>query len=227
MNFLSHYYLHKKNDNNYFNIGLTLPDVIGLHNKHVRLTEKHINNLISTDTSDNYLSLFEGMRLHFMVDRWFHKSDFFKRNIIFLQEEYLKASKKENIASYYSHILLEIIIDRYLLNKYPLIADDFYQNYQEFNFYNITDLFLGVKNFDTVKFLDFVRLFSYSDFLKRYNNNKEVINDLKRVTLRIGLPIKIETPEDTIADYIESSYITLEQSIEEMFTELKEIDFYY
>lgn len=223
MNFLSHYYLHRNDKDNFFTVGLTLPDVIGLHNKYVRLTERHIDNLIDSIEAPRYNSLFRGMKLHYEIDRWFHKSQFFKEKLVFLQEEYFKATKTENIAFYYAHILLEIIIDRYLLINFPDIASDFYKSYQSFDFVQIIPFFAGVKNFDIEKFIDFTKLFSNSDFLYGYCDNYLVINDLIKVTKRIGLPIEISSSEDIVAEFIGNSYLKMENSIRNLFIQLKNI----
>jgi len=223
MNFLSHYYLHRSRNDNYLNIGLTLPDVLGLHNKHVRLSERFVSGVEIND--DKTESLMNGVKLHINLDKYFHKSEFFKEKVGFIQAEYFKASGEENIAVYYAHILLEILIDRYLLIKYPNIAEEFYSSYKEFDFKNIVAIFLGLKNFDSDKFLDFTEKLANSDFLYHYTDNIAVIGDLKRVTTRIGLPIEITTDERIIADFIGDAYSTLEDSISKLFKDLKEINF--
>lgn len=223
MNFLSHYYLHRSENDNYLNIGLTLPDVLGLHNRHVRLSERFISGIEIND--DKTESLINGVRLHINLDKYFHKSEYFKEKVNFIQTEYFKASGEENIAVYYAHILLEILIDRYLLIEHPNIAEEFYSSYKEFDFNNIIEIFLGLKNFDSEKFLDFTQKVAYSDFLYHYTDNFAVIGDLKRVTTRIGLPIEITTDERIIADFIGNVYLKLEGSISKLFKDLKEINF--
>jgi len=205
------------------NIGLTLPDVLGLHNSRVRLSERFISEIEIND--DKTESLINGVKLHLNLDKYFHKSDFFKEKVNFIQVEYLKASGEENIAIYYAHILLEILIDRYLLIKYPNIAKEFYSSYKDFDFNDIVGIFLNLKNFDSYKFIEFTKKLAYSDFLYRYTDNFAVISSLKRVTTLIGLPIEITTDERVIANFIGSAYLNLEKSISKLFKDLKKINF--
>lgn len=221
MNFLSHYFLHKDDDDNYFTVGLTLPDIITLHNRNVRLTEKFLDSILTSNK--NEISLINGMRLHIKIDQWFHRSVFFKEKIIYLQDQYYNSNGKENIAFYYAHILLEILIDRYLLINYPLIADDFYNSYKKFDFTNIISLFTNLRNFNKDMFLNFCKSFSNSDFLKGYCDNNLVINSLRRITLKMGLPIEISSSEKIISDYIGSVYDCLEKSISTLFIDLKKL----
>ncbi|HPP04584.1 MAG TPA: hypothetical protein PK351_07130, partial [Spirochaetota bacterium] len=155
MNFLSHYYLHRKKDNDYYNIGLTLPDVLGLHSRNVRVTEKFLSSF--SELSLELTDLINGMSSHLKLDSFFHNSLFFKENTSLVERLY-KEWTGDNMAFYYSHILLEIMIDKFILEIEPDIADDFYKLYKRFDFIKIVNIFENLKNFHKDKFLDFTKL---------------------------------------------------------------------
>lgn len=222
MNFLSHYYLHRRQNNDYYDIGLTLPDILGLHSKNVRISEKF---LLSINCNDyNISQLIQSALIHIKLDSFFHKSDFFKKQIILISNSYKKFSCGQVFAFYYSHILLEILIDKVILNIEPEIANDFYKLHKRFDFLKIVDLFKDLKNFNREKFLDFVNLIANSSFLNDYKENKNIIVALKRVTTRIGLPIKISISDNTFETYVDKIFNKLFDDIVNFIFELKKIE---
>lgn len=220
MNFLSHYYLQRKN-NDYYDVGLTLPDVLGLHSKNVRVTERFLLSFsnLSRETQD----LIDGMFQHIKLDSFFHRSEFFRENIYLIENLY-KEGLGDSIAFYYSHILLEIMIDKFILEIEPEIAKDFYDLHKRFDFTKIVFLFENLKNFHKDKFLDFTRLLANSSFLNDYKDNSSVITSLRRVTTRIGLPIEIKVSDKIFEEYVSKLYEKLFDNIKKFILVLKDRD---
>ena len=222
MNFLSHYYLHRKQNNDYYDVGLTLPDILGLHSKNVRVTEKFLLSIIYYDT--DYYDLIQGSLIHIKLDSFFHKSDFFKNNVSLISNSYKEFSSRQSMAFYYSHILLEILIDKVILNLEPKIANDFYKLHKRFNFEKIVPLFSNLKNFNKEKFLDFVNIVANSSFLNDYKENKNIIISLKRVTTRMRLPIEIEISDKIFEQYVNKIFNELFNNITDFIFKLKSIN---
>jgi hypothetical protein len=212
MNFLSHYYLHNDKNDNYFTVGLTLPDILGFHSKRIRLTKNYLKSISLLEKDDNFKSLIAGMFLHLELDRFFHNSDFFKESLDFVQNYYSK-SNNQNLPHFYSHILVEILIDRYLLETTSGIADDFYSSYKKFNFSEITRLFENIKDFNKNKFLSLTESISNSSFLREYIHDNLIFSIFERVSRRIGMPILMKTDNDNFSSFVSNAYNELKPLI--------------
>src|SRR4030043_373011 len=95
MNFLSHYYFHNDKNDNYFTVGLTMPDLLSFHSKNIRLSKKILKKLCLKENDKNNKSHIAGMFIHLDLDSWFHSSDFFKKNILYLQNKYIDYNKEK------------------------------------------------------------------------------------------------------------------------------------
>ena len=95
MNFLSHYYLHNNSNNNYFTVGLTIPDLLGFHSVRIRISQKFLEKIYLEEKNDSIKSFIYGMMTHLSVDRWFHNSAYFNNKMLFLQDNYILFNKKE------------------------------------------------------------------------------------------------------------------------------------
>ena len=62
MNFLAHYYFHKNKSDNYFTVGLTMPDILNFSK--IRLTKKILKKLFLKEKNKNLKSHIAGMIIH-------------------------------------------------------------------------------------------------------------------------------------------------------------------
>ncbi len=224
MNFLAHYYFHNDINDNYFTVGLTMPDLLSFHSRKIRLTKKTLQKIIAKEKNKNIKSHIAGMIVHLDLDSWFHSSNFFKKNLSFLQKKYVDFNKKkEQLPHFYSHIILEIFIDRYLLTIQPDIADDFYQSYKKFDFKKISKIFKDLKHFDESKFLTFANDVANSSFLKEYTDDNSIISILSRVSKRIRIPMMLKVDPEQFASFIKSSYNELQNEIKNFISYAKKI----
>lgn len=214
MNFLSHYYLHSEKIDNYFTVGLTVPDVLGFHSRKIRLTKKILKELGANEQDQKIKNFIAGMILHLKIDSWFHKSIFFKEKVEFLQESYKDFNEgKHRLPHFYAHIITEVLIDRYLLVHKPNVVDDFYKSYKDFDFSKISGLFRNRPSFEEERFLSLANSIANSSFLREYINDGQIFSILQRVSNRIKLPMIIKVNEDMFAEYINYAYKKLEKQI--------------
>ena len=224
MNFLSHYYLHNDQNDNYFTVGLTIPDLLGFHSRSIRITNKFLKQIGLIEKDKNIKSFIAGMMVHLFLDKWFHNLDFFKEKVSFLQDYYRKFNdNKDKLPHFFAHILLEILLDRYLLNLTPNIANDFYTSYQKFNFCDITRLFVDQKHFDKQKFISFANNVANSSFLKEYIHDHLIISIFHRVSKRINIPMSLSYDDNQFISFIRKAYDKLIPSIKNTFNEAKNI----
>ena len=222
MNFLTHYIIDKTDDF-YHNIGLTLPDVIVLHNRNVGFRQKTAAQLCHSDIPDDFRRMCQAMMRHFQLDKWFHGSEFFSSSVTFIQNEFHRLTGG-HIAFYYAHILLEILIDRHILTIHPDLHRMFYAEYEKFNFGTIVPFLENVKNFDRVKFLDFCDLFAHSTFLYGYSDKHDIINSLHKVTRRMGLEIGFSCEESIAADAVDEIFYEMQPSFDDCISEAREME---
>lgn len=123
MNYLSHYYFDRDEDNKYFNIGLILPDLARSHIAKLRINPyKNI-----TFTTKEIASMNDGCNKHFASDRKFHNwmtfVDLTNKATDMIRES---GDKDINRDYFITHIMVEILLDKILLDQNPTLADDFY-----------------------------------------------------------------------------------------------------
>ncbi|HBD93858.1 MAG: hypothetical protein A2015_11575 [Spirochaetes bacterium GWF1_31_7] len=172
MNFLSHYYLDRIKNNHYYNAGLTLPDLLGFHKGRIRLTEKTILQLQNLNMNNDLLN---GMRAHLKLDKKFHTSDFFKKNTLLLQSMF-EANTQHNLSHFNCHIILEMLIDKFILHRNPEIAKEFYEVYSHIDFNVITSTFISLNDFNKQNMFDLLTRFSQSSYIGEYINISAIIN---------------------------------------------------
>jgi acyl carrier protein phosphodiesterase len=225
MNFLAHYYFHADKDDNYFTVGLTMPDLLGFHSTRIRISKNFLKNSGAAENDYNIKCHIAGMMAHLFLDRWFHGAQFFKEHVNFIQDYFTGFNKKkETFPNFFSHILVEIFIDRFLLKQEPDIADKFYQSYKNFNFFEVVHLFSSMENFNKDKFLSLARDVSNSSFLKEYTDDKAVLAVLNRVAKRVNVPFTAEhSDDDEIVKFIKLSYEKIENGIRDFMSSAKDI----
>ena len=120
MNFLSHYYLLPEKENIDLIIGNLLPDLM-------RGFTKIYNLEIKSNPLTHGTKFIQGLHYHLLTDKLFHNSAFFQKNCNALKRitEFHKLPLKRNFIV--SHIMLELIIDQYLIEQSPSLATNFYK----------------------------------------------------------------------------------------------------
>ena len=123
MNYLSHYYFDRDEDNKYFNIGLILPDLARSHIAKLRINPyKNI-----TFTTKEIASMNDGCNKHFASDRKFHNWMSFVELTNKATDMIRESGDKDINRDYFiTHIMVEILLDKILLDQNPTLADDFY-----------------------------------------------------------------------------------------------------
>ncbi len=125
MNYLSHYYLDQYTSDPYLVLGNVLPDLFRVGDRKRRMPEQEVSGF----SNANHQALQVGVNKHHLVDRLFHNSLFFHKYSQALSKELRKRelSGMPRFQHFYGHILLEILIDKSLLNENPELVNDFYK----------------------------------------------------------------------------------------------------
>lgn len=178
MNFLSHYHFYKSDDT-YYNVGLVLPDLVrNICKTHLRPNKSYANPI--------HESLGKGSRDHIEGDRIFHQSEFFtvcQNHISDLLDKQAAWPRKW----FLNHLLLEIVLDRALMDLNTNLCSDFYNQLEKCDIQELTIFLehLGVLDFS--KFGTGYARFVNFRFIFDYKHNEKIFFALSRVYLRTGI----------------------------------------
>jgi hypothetical protein len=178
MNFLSHYFFYKTKDP-YYNTGLILPDLVKNYcNSHI--------NPIGNFNRPALISLAEGSLKHLECDKKFHNSEFFKISTHFLSAAF-DAECQWPRKWFLNHLLMEILLDRVLMDKHEKLCEQFYYDLSCVNIEEI-GVFLkmiGLSNPQNFQ-IGFER-FVNSKFIFEYQHNEKICFALNKVYQKVGI----------------------------------------
>ena len=114
MNFLSHYYFERENQNENEVIGTVLPDLVKNAHKDWNLYPQKREEIFATDL--RLVSILKGWKKHLEVDILFHSSDFFNHHTSNLKQLLLPILKDSPVRpSFLAHIGIELLLDHLLV----------------------------------------------------------------------------------------------------------------
>jgi hypothetical protein len=182
LNFLSHYFIHHKIDNPYFNLGLILPDL-------ARGSIKKFKTL-NGEFSINHEQLLNGSNSHLADDKKFHASHFFETGTSKCLDAIKSNTDLKNIERkwFLGHILFEMMMDRLLVRHYNGLGKQFYS---DLNSIDIPELEGFLKNQGLIETEKLCRMFHYfrqAAYILNYTDNNLFGYSLSRVMMRAGLP---------------------------------------
>jgi len=180
MNYFSHFIFDHQNLNHEYNTGLLLPDITRKSIKKFHKTENDF------ETSNHHKQFLEGCLKHYQSDKKFHSSTFFSSYYQLLNHEISHSSDLKNAERkwFISHILLELLIDRVIVNSHQYLLDSFYNSLLKVNEESLR-LFLksyGMKNTD--EFFVFFNHFRNTQYIYHYTDNNKFMYSLNRIMLR-------------------------------------------
>jgi len=184
MNYLSHYYVADCPSNANYTFGLLLPDFVRKQTAKFRLPNEKIPTL-----SANSQLFHQGVLCHYKADELFHQSDFFKKHLANIQQVW-KSCEFEQLHKYkffLAHVLLEMMLDRLLLQTKPTVCKRFYQHLaniekKEYNKY-VSAMRLS-KGVAEKVFFDYEQ-FIKKRYLMKYLDKEKLINGLNYVYERV------------------------------------------
>ncbi len=193
MNFLSHYYFDRNENNSYHILGTVLPDLLKNADKTIVL---HPEKLIHANP--DIKAIVTGWNKHLEVDRHFHSSEFFLHHSHELKVLLAPVIKGSPVKPFFlGHIGVELILDNLLLTTQKLSVDDFYYHLAACNNEVITEFLATAELADDTRFFKFFAGFKSSAYLHTYAETLQVAYALKRICMRIWAdPF---TPEQEIA----------------------------
>ncbi|PRY55384.1 hypothetical protein B0I27_101353 [Arcticibacter pallidicorallinus] len=184
MNFLSHFYFDRDEENPYRIMGIVLPDLLKNANKEWNLRPEKNEHLFLHD--DSQRGLLEGWKRHLEVDRYFHSSEFFRRHTSILRLQIVPHLLHSNVRpSFVAHIALELMLDSLLLTELNLNSSRFYTQLTNAD-EDMLDNFLLLNNIpEPSTFFNFLEGFIRSKYLESYREPKDIMYAIGKICQRI------------------------------------------
>lgn len=185
MNFLSHFFLDRKVTHPHFIVGVCTPDLVSLYNREIRIKQLPLMSHPSPD----YLTFYQGVLRHFETDRIFHNCEFFHTQTAYISQ-FLKAEftdKGMKRAFFVAHVLLELMIDKVLIQQDANLVKDFYTHFETLGIPEIAHLTEAVVSKPTQQYSDFLGRFISHKYLFHYSEYEYIVYVLKRIVRRVNI----------------------------------------
>ncbi|MEJ2881724.1 ACP phosphodiesterase [Pedobacter sp. GR22-6] len=184
MNFLSHFYFDRYNDNENIVMGIVLPDFIKNAQKDCNLYPLKEAHLFANDPSE--LSILSGWARHIQVDNIFHSSEFFKTQSHELKLILLPIFGESPVKPFFlAHIGLELILDHLLTIEGIININSFYEQLQKADKAALESFLKQAGMEDTSLFFKFLESFLSSKYLLSYQKIENISYALKRICMRL------------------------------------------
>lgn len=213
VNYLSHFYFDRVEDNKYYNLGLILPDLARSH-----ISKLRINPYRNIEfTTEEIGSINRGCNRHFESDRKFHNWNVF----VTLSQEATDAMRESGDKEldrdfFLSHIMIEMMLDKILLRQDPELANDFYKmiNSIEMDWILKYLRYSGLQ--DDELFKGNHRRFMKVAFLKNYTSTENVIDMLEQVAIRTSLNEFTDGQKELLIEIANTIEPQLERSLDQL-----------
>ncbi len=182
MNYLSHFYVHERPGNAYFNTGLVLPDL-------ARSYVKRFSNATVYD-DPQHVELQLGCMQHYADDKAFHSSSFFEEGTAACIAE-IKETLFDGVMErrwFIGHILFEMLLDRLLVRHQPAVANRFYDQLDQTGTEKLHEFLKLNEATKSEKLMENFGHFRRARYIRNYTDNNLFVYSLSRVLLRARLP---------------------------------------
>lgn len=215
MNFLSHFYFEKDTSPEFI-FGLILPDLFPGFNQHLR---KSVNFSVAKNPSTQKIR--DGISMHFLHDKIFHQTDFFKDMEIYMKAQFeLDCFKNKRSRPFLiRHIYIEMLMDRILFMENHENGALFFYKLNQLSQNSVEEFFKELNTTESVGdfFVIFNRFLS-SKFLLNYIDNDFFINALIRSYKRVVSYISIENSDlKLLHSFVERDSVALKPEIMRFF----------
>jgi hypothetical protein len=219
MNYLSHFYFDRYNDDPYFVLGTVMPDLLKDADKSAQIRpEKTLIQEMPVIEA-----MIAGWKRHLKVDIHFHSSDFFRHHSHQLKLHLSPIIEDSPVKPFFlGHIALELLIDGLLIHQNEVEADQLYLRLEQIDNSEI-ERFLNLHDIaDAQVFLRFYDGFKKSRYLSSYAKITGIVYALQQICKRVWLnpfdEYQVKAMEETLSSY---QHEYLADSFMEIFDEIE------
>jgi hypothetical protein len=186
MNFISHYFLDKEQDDSFFFVGISTPDLLSVFDRSIRLKENRLPLLMENEAVPAEVSFYNGVLRHFEVDALFHNSAFFHD-----ETAHISRLVRDTFPGFgfhrlffVSHVLFELLLDKILIDQHPDLLPEYFRHFDQQPEY-VTRLTQWVTRTEIPGYQNYYEKFVHRKHLYLYSDWKYVIYVLKRILQRV------------------------------------------
>lgn len=190
MNLLSHFYLDRDLVNSYFTVGAATPDLLSIYNSNVRAKAVHLRKM-DEETADKINPAFlDGLKRHFFADGVFHTSPLFQKETRRISELLVEFFPHTTVPRkfFIAHILLELMLDKVLIDLHPGLLDSYYGHFQSLQPFRVirssTELAVGA---NLPNYENYMTNFLRKKFLFHYAEYDHIAFVLRRILRRVRI----------------------------------------
>lgn len=184
MNFLSHYYFERENQDANMVIGTVLPDFVKNAHKDWNLYPQKNEGVFTPNPQLS--SILTGWKRHLEVDILFHSSDFFNRHTANLKQMLLPILEGSAVRpSFLAHIGIELLLDHLLVVNRKIDINPFYTHLNNVDDHVLETFLKKCGSTDTDPFFKFLNSFKSSRYLLSYQKLENISYALQRICMRL------------------------------------------
>lgn len=221
MNFLSHYYFDRTNNDANVVMGTVLPDLIKNAVKEANLYPQKNEFLFKGNPDEEHLLL--GWKRHLAVDLLFHSSNFFLEKTTELKQ--LIKPIVENTAvrpSFLAHIGLELLLDHLLVEHNLIQVNHFYDQLNAVKKESLSDFLAHCNLKNPEVFFNFLEKFISSKYLLSYQKLENISYALNRICMRLWPETLDEKQLQQLTFELSLFKAVLEKDYMDIFEEIEE-----
>lgn len=184
MNYFAHG--HQVLEDPYVLAGTALPDWLGAADRRARLRRERMNG----NPDPRAHALARGIDRHYHDDAWFHATEAFQRTtaeVTSLLRDGVPPDPKYR-AWFFSHVLVEMLVDRVLIRDDPARLDRYYAALGEVDPLWLEETIRPWLTAQPDNLQRYIGLFAEYRFLYGYRDDEGVAQRLEGVARRVGLP---------------------------------------
>lgn len=169
-------------------IGTAIPDMLSVVDRKVRMRKKLVEPQLQTTSGDRY-HLVTGVMQHLEDDHWFHgQPAFLELNRLFALKIRELIGQDDGFRCHFlGHILVELLMDRMLMEEEPEILRRYYEAMQEIDPQLVQSQVNAMARQPTEKLSLMIPRFIEERFLADYVDDERLLFRLNQVMRRVKL----------------------------------------
>lgn len=190
MNFVSHYYLDRhRSEAPHFFLGVITPDLVGIFDRGIKLKRHTLPEISAENLSLPELGFYKGVMRHFEADAVFHTSDFFLQETRELGLRLREVFDEKTLPRSYflAHILLELLLDKILIQEHPEILPEFYASLGSIPYQQQRELSEWVCKTPMNRYQAYLMRFNERQYLYDYAEWRHILFVMRRILDKVRI----------------------------------------
>jgi hypothetical protein len=212
MNFLSHFYHELPTNDPYLVAGVIMPDILSNYTKRYGERVRLHPAKLKESEQPELASLYKGVQQHYFVDKHFHDSAYFDESTDWIERRALELDFKcfDRRLFAFSHIFLELMMDRVILLSEPKVCDAMYQLLEQAEIGVVSDFFKWQNVTSSPdKVSEHLHTFVQRKFVYHYADDQRLIMILDSMNTGFGNPPCNENDKTHLTTLIHDTEATL------------------